>query len=100
MSWMAQAQEFVKGVRAESEKISWPTPTELRDSTIVVIVTVLLATGGFFTCGAIPAEVGALVLLFAIAGEVVLGLKAAALALLRPVAQVLEVPRFVRRLPR
>lgn len=42
MSWMAQAQEFVKGVRAESEKISWPTPTELRDSTIVVIVTVLL----------------------------------------------------------
>ena len=42
MSWMAQAQEFVKGVRAESEKISWPTLTELRDSTIVVIVTVLL----------------------------------------------------------
>jgi len=67
---------------------------------LMVIVTVLLATGGFFTCGAIPAEVGALVLLFAIAGEVVLGLKAAALALLRPVAQVLEVPRFVRRLPR
>ena len=42
MSWIAQDQEFVKGVRAESEKISWPTLTELRDSTIVVIVTVLL----------------------------------------------------------
>jgi preprotein translocase subunit SecE len=39
---MVQAREFVKGVRLESEKISWPTPTELRDSTIVVIVTVLL----------------------------------------------------------
>jgi len=67
---------------------------------LMVIVTVILVTGGFFTSGAIPAEVGALVLLFAIAGEVVLGLKAAALALLRPLAQVLEGPRFVRRPPR
>jgi len=42
MSWMSQAQEFVKEVRVEAARISWPTRTELRDSTIVVIVTVLL----------------------------------------------------------
>jgi preprotein translocase subunit SecE len=44
MSWMTQAQEFVKDVRAESQKISWPTRGELRDSTIVVIITVLLVS--------------------------------------------------------
>ena len=42
MSWMTQAREFVKEVRVESTKVSWPTRIELRDSTIVVIVTVLL----------------------------------------------------------
>lgn len=33
---------FVKDVRVESGKVSWPTRIELRDSTAVVIVTVLL----------------------------------------------------------
>jgi preprotein translocase subunit SecE len=42
MSWTTQVREFIKEVRVESGKISWPTRTELRDSTIVVIVTVLL----------------------------------------------------------
>jgi preprotein translocase subunit SecE len=42
MSWMSQMREFAKDVRAESAKISWPTRIELRDSTIVTIVTVLL----------------------------------------------------------
>jgi preprotein translocase subunit SecE len=42
MSWMSQAQEFVKEVRVEATRVSWPTRSELRDSTIVVIVTVLL----------------------------------------------------------
>ena len=42
MSWTTQVREFVKDVRVESTKVSWPTRQELRDSTIVVIVTVLL----------------------------------------------------------
>lgn len=42
MSAMEQLQEFVKDVRLESAKVSWPTREELRDSTTVVIVTVLL----------------------------------------------------------
>jgi len=42
MAWMEQVREFVKDVRVESTKVSWPTRTELRDSTIVVIVTVLI----------------------------------------------------------
>ena len=33
---------FVKDVRAELAKVSWPTREELRDSTVVVIVTVLI----------------------------------------------------------
>ena len=42
MAWMEQVREFVKDVRVESAKVSWPTRNELRDSTIVVIVTVLI----------------------------------------------------------
>ena len=37
-------REFFKDVRSESAKVSWPTRAELRDSTIVVIVTVLIVT--------------------------------------------------------
>ena len=42
MAWMEQIREFAKDVRAESSKVSWPTRNELRDSTIVVIVTVII----------------------------------------------------------
>jgi preprotein translocase subunit SecE len=42
MSAMDQFREFVKDVRVEAGKVSWPTRDELRDSTVVVIVTVLL----------------------------------------------------------
>jgi len=42
MSAMEQFREYLKDVRAELGKVSWPTREELRDSTIVVIVTVLL----------------------------------------------------------
>ncbi|OGF14230.1 MAG: preprotein translocase subunit SecE [Candidatus Eisenbacteria bacterium RBG_16_71_46] len=42
VSWITQGREFIKEVRVESSKVSWPTRNELRDSTIVVIVTVLI----------------------------------------------------------
>ncbi len=42
MSAMGQFREFVKDVRLESAKVSWPTRQELRDSTAVVLATVLL----------------------------------------------------------
>ena len=42
MAWTMQVREFVKEVQVESTKVSWPTRNELRDSTIVVIVAVLL----------------------------------------------------------
>ena len=35
-------REYIKDVRQEMTRVSWPTREELRDSTIVVIVTVLL----------------------------------------------------------
>ena len=44
MSLLVQAREFLKEVRVESTKVSWPTRNELRDSTIVVIVTVLIVS--------------------------------------------------------
>jgi hypothetical protein len=71
-------------------------PLEAGDR-LMVIVTVLLVTGGLFLCGVLPPAVGGAVVASCIAGEVVLGLKAAALALLRPAAQVHEVPYFSRR---
>jgi preprotein translocase subunit SecE len=39
---MVKTREFLKEVRVESTKVSWPTRNELRDSTLVVIVTVLI----------------------------------------------------------
>jgi preprotein translocase subunit SecE len=42
MSAIDQFREFVKDVRLESAKVSWPSRDELRDSTTVVIVTVLM----------------------------------------------------------
>ncbi len=42
MSVMDQMREFVKDVRLESAKVSWPTRGELKDSTVVVLITVLL----------------------------------------------------------
>jgi len=44
MGWMDQLRNFIKDVRVEAGKVSWPTRQELRDSTIVVIVTVAIVT--------------------------------------------------------
>ena len=44
MAWTTQVREFLKDVRVESGKVSWPTRAELRDSTMVVIVAVLLVS--------------------------------------------------------
>ncbi len=42
MAWTSQAREFFKEVQVEFSKISWPTRIELRDSTVVVILTVMI----------------------------------------------------------
>ena len=42
--WMDQSRDFVKDVRVEFGRVSWPTREELRDSTLVVIVMVLLVS--------------------------------------------------------
>ena len=44
MSWTTRTRDFLKEVQVESAKISWPSRTELRDSTIVVIIAVLLVS--------------------------------------------------------
>jgi preprotein translocase subunit SecE len=48
VSLVERAKDFVKEVRVESTKISWPTRVELRDSTTVVIMTVMLISGFLF----------------------------------------------------
>ena len=44
MSVIDRVREFAGEVRVESSKVSWPTRQELRDSTVVVIVTVIILT--------------------------------------------------------
>src|SRR6266436_3835777 len=44
MAWTQQVRDFSKEVRLEFGKISWPTRAELQESTVVVIVTILLVT--------------------------------------------------------
>ena len=48
VSLVQRAKDFIKDVRVESTKVSWPTRVELRDSTVVVIVTVLLVSAFLF----------------------------------------------------
>ena len=47
-SLVQRTKDFFKDVRVESTKVSWPTRIELRDSTAVVIVTVLLVAAFLF----------------------------------------------------
>jgi preprotein translocase subunit SecE len=42
MTLVDRFRDFVKDVRSEATKVSWPTRNELRDSTIVVIVTCIV----------------------------------------------------------
>jgi preprotein translocase subunit SecE len=42
VSRFGRVREFLKEVRAEITKVSWPTRRELLDSTVVVIVTVVI----------------------------------------------------------
>ena len=42
MSLTERVRTFFKEVQVEIRKVSWPTRNELRDSTIVVIATVLI----------------------------------------------------------
>jgi preprotein translocase subunit SecE len=42
MSLVARTAEFLREVRVEATKVSWPTRKELRDSTVVVIVMTLI----------------------------------------------------------
>jgi preprotein translocase subunit SecE len=37
-------KKFLKEVRIELTKVTWPTPAELKDSTGIVIATVLIVT--------------------------------------------------------
>jgi len=71
-------------------------PLEIGDRWII-ITTVVIATWRFFIAGAMPAAVLGTVLASCFVGEVVLGAKALVLALLRPPAQVHEVPAWALR---
>jgi preprotein translocase subunit SecE len=42
MAMVSRMREFLKDVRVEITKVSWPTRSELRDSTLVVIATVVI----------------------------------------------------------
>jgi preprotein translocase subunit SecE len=42
MSLVQRTAEFLKEVRIEVPKVSWPSRRELRDSTVVVIVMTLI----------------------------------------------------------
>ena len=42
MALAAQTRDFIKEVQVEFSKISWPSRNELQDSTVVVILTVMI----------------------------------------------------------
>jgi hypothetical protein len=64
---------------------------------LAVIGTVLLVGSGLFLCGIMPALALGVIAAGSLAGEVVLGVKAFALFLLRPPAHVLPLAPRPRR---
>jgi preprotein translocase subunit SecE len=48
MSVWQRAQEYIREVRAETAKVSWPTRAETRQATVVVLVAVTLLTAVIF----------------------------------------------------
>lgn len=64
---------------------------------LLVVVTVLLAAGGLFVSGVLPAPALFAVAISCLAGELYLALRALVLALLRPAAEIHEVARFRAR---
>jgi hypothetical protein len=64
---------------------------------LMVVVTLILVACGLFVSGALRAEAVAVIIVSALAGELVLGVKGFVLLLLRPLADVHEVPRLRSR---
>lgn len=64
---------------------------------ILLVTGLVLVACGLFVSGAMRAEAVAAIVLSAIAGELVIGVKNAILVLLRPRAEVHEVARFRAR---
>ena len=48
MSQMERLNNFLKDVRVEIRKVTWPTREELTESTTVVLVTVLIISAFIF----------------------------------------------------
>ena len=48
MGWMNRSSSFLREVRSEMAKVTWPTGSELKGQTLVVIIAVLLIAG--FIC--------------------------------------------------
>lgn len=45
MGWMNRSSSFLREVRSEMAKVTWPTGSELKGQTLVVIIAVLLIAG-------------------------------------------------------
>ncbi len=41
-SWFDKVKVYIKEVRLEMSKVTWPTRAELKDSTVVVIISCLV----------------------------------------------------------
>ncbi len=49
--------KYLKTVRSEVKRISWPSPQELKTSTLVVIVTLGLVTGYLYIVDVLLAQI-------------------------------------------
>ena len=45
MGWIDRSSSFLREVRSEMAKVTWPSVNELKGQTLVVIVAVLLIAG-------------------------------------------------------
>lgn len=48
MSAVQRLSDFVKEVQIEARKVTWPSRSELRESTVVVLVTVAIVSAFIF----------------------------------------------------
>ena len=47
VSWPQQARSYIEDVRAEMQRVTWPTWKQVRATTLVVIIAVFLFAGYF-----------------------------------------------------
>lgn len=55
--WYGGIVAYLRAIRAEWKRVTWPTPAELRSSTVIVVVTLVVITSYMWVVDQILLEI-------------------------------------------